>query len=493
MSNLEDLKILIRSHYPIICIETVEEERAEDVVVRVAEELYLPLFTWSATHGLKRSGEKQPAYQTQKPLDALNFIGASSLDGIYLFKDLHHDLEDPLITRKLRDLCEGFRIRERSMILTAPSFTFAPELSREIARYELALPGKEELKKLVREVVRKIAAQEKITVHIEGKDGNRLIRNLTGLTLTEAERSLYRVILRDGKLDAEDLPDLLTAKKEKIEASGVLEFYPKEPSLSDVGGMNNLKHWLSIRKGTFGEKAAHFGLTPPKGILLLGVQGCGKSLMAKAVAREWQLPLLKLDAARLYNKYIGETEKNLQKAIRLAESMAPTVLWIDEIEKALAGAGGSDGDGGVSTRILGTLLSWLQEKKAFVFVVATSNDITKLPPELLRKGRLDEIFFVDLPHSQEREAILRVHLKKKERDPADFDLPALVEASEGFSGAEIEQAVISALYAAFSGQGVLTTQDILKEMKSTYPLSTVMKEKIEALREWAQGRTVPAN
>ncbi|NOY52166.1 MAG: AAA family ATPase [Deltaproteobacteria bacterium] len=493
MKDLQDLKILIRSHYPIICIETVEEERAENVVARVAEELYLPLFTWSATHGLKRTGEKQPAYQTRNPIDALNFIEASSLDGIYLFKDLHHNLTDPLITRKLRDLCEGFRTRERSMILTAPSFTFPPELSREIARYDLALPGREELKKLVREVIRKITAQEKITVHIEGKDGSTLINNLTGLTLTEAERVLYRVILRDGKLDAEDLPALLSAKKEKVEQSGVLEFYPKEPSLSDVGGMKNLKHWLAIRKGAFGEKATQFGLTPPKGILLLGVQGCGKSLMAKAVAREWQLPLLKLDAARLYNKYIGETEKNLQKAIRLAESMAPTVLWIDEIEKALSGSGTSDGDGGVSTRILGTLLSWLQEKTASVFVVATSNDITKLPPELLRKGRLDEIFFVDLPNTEEREAILRVHLEKKARDPADFDLPALVEASKGFSGAEIEQAIISALYAAFSGRGVLTTQEILKEIKSTYPLSVVMKEKIEALREWAQGRTVPAN
>jgi len=493
MENLQDLKILIRSHYPIICIETVEEQRAEDVVARVAEELYLPLFTWSATHGLQRKGGKQPVYQTRTPLDALNFIEASTLDGIYLFKDLHHDLTEPLIVRKLRDLCRGFRTRKRSMILTAPSFTFPPELTREIARYELALPGREELKKLVRDVVRKISAQEKITIHIEGKDGSTLINNLTGLTLTEAERVLYRVILQDGKLDADDLPLLLNVKKEKIEQSGVLEFYPRETSLDAVGGMANLKQWLAVRKGAFSEKAAHFGLTPPKGILLLGVQGCGKSLMAKAVAREWELPLLKLDAARLYNKYVGETEKNLQMAIRLAESMAPAVLWIDEIEKALAGAGAGNEDGGVSTRVLGTLLSWLQEKKAPVFVVATSNDISKLPPELLRKGRLDEIFFVDLPDRREREAILRVHLKKKGRDPADFDLPALVEASEGFSGAEIEQAVISALYAAFSGQGVLTTEEILKEMKNTYPLSIVMKEKIDSLREWAQGRTVPAN
>ncbi len=493
MADLQDLKILIRSHYPIICIETVEEQRAEEVVARVTEELYLPLFVWSATHGLHRKGEKQAVYQTLAPLDALNFIESSTLDGIYLFKDLHHDLTEPLIARKLRDLCREFRTRERSIILTAPSFTFPPELSREIARYELALPGREELKKLVREVIGKIVTEEKIAVHIEGKDGNTLINNLSGLTLSEAERTLYRVILQDGKLDADDLPSILAAKKEKIAQSGVLEFYPREETLSTVGGMTHLKQWLAVRKGAFSEKAAHFGLTPPKGILLLGVQGCGKSLMAKAVAREWELPLLKLDAARLYNKYLGETEKNLQIAIRLAESMAPAVLWIDEIEKALAGAGAENGDGGVATRILGTLLSWLQEKKAPVFVVATSNDISKLPPELLRKGRLDEIFFVDLPSQVDREAILRVHLKKKDRNPEDYDLPALVEASEGFSGAEIEQAVISALYAAFSGQGVLTTETILKEMQNTYPLSIVMKEKIDSLREWARGRTVPAN
>jgi SpoVK/Ycf46/Vps4 family AAA+-type ATPase len=493
MNNRNDLEILVRSHYPIICIETVEEKRAEEVVARVADRLFLPLFLWTATEGLRRKEEKKAIYQTRGALNALNFIERSTLDGIYLFKDLHRYLDDPLVARKLRDLCRAFRTRERSIILTAPSLTLPPEIEREVARYELSLPGREELKTLVREVVHRIASREKISVQIEGKAGTDLLNNLTGLTLPEAERALYRVILENGRLDAEDLPELLEIKKEKVEQSGVLEFIPWEASLNSVGGMAKLKEWLKIRKGAFSERAEQFGLTSPKGILLLGVQGCGKSLMAKAVAQEWGLPLLKLDAARLYNKYMGETEKSLQRAIQLAESMAPDVLWIDEIEKAFAGTGSTDADGGVSTRVLGTFLSWLQEKRSTVFVAATSNDISQLPPELLRKGRLDEIFFVDLPNAEARKEIFTVHLRHKKRDPADYDLSALVAASAGFSGAEIEQAIVSALYAAFSGKRVLTTETILQELKNTYPLSVVMKEKINHLREWAKGRTVPAD
>ncbi len=493
MDNLKDLKVLVNSHYPIICIETFEERRAEDLVRDVASLLLLPLFVWTATEGLKREGEPKAAYQTKSPVDALNFINSASLDGIYLLKDMHVYFEDPLTVRRLRDISQDFRKRKRSLILTAPSFSLPLELEKEAVRFELSLPDRDELKALVRRVVHDIASKRKIKVHIDSPAGTSLVNNLAGLTLSEAERVLTRVIIDDGKLDAGDLPAILEAKQKKIAQSGILEYFPREGSFLDVGGLKNLKHWLKVRQGAFSEEAEEFGLSAPRGVLLLGVQGCGKSLMAKAIAQEWSLPLLRMDTGRLYDKYIGETEKNLREAIHLSESLAPVILWIDEIEKAFAGSNSSEADGGVSTRILGTFLSWLQEKKSAVFVVATSNDISKLPPELLRKGRLDEIFFVDLPGVEERKEIFSLHLKRRNRDLADFDLDILVQASEGFSGAEIEQAIVSALYVVFSGKDDLNTKVILTELKNTYPLSVVMKEQIEKLREWARGRTVCAN
>lgn len=493
MDNLKDLEILINSHYPIICIETFEESRAEERVQEVAKRLELPLFVWTATQGLRRTIESKPVYKTQAPLDALHFINTSSLEGIYLLKDLHRYLEDPLTVRRLRDISQAFRQKRRSLIMTAPSFSLPVELEKEVVRYELSLPGREELKALVRKVVRDIAAKRKITVRIDSEVGRALITSLAGLTLSEAERVLTRCIMEDGRLDANDIPALLEIKKEKIARSGILEFFPREESFSEVGGLQNLKYWLKVRQGAFSREAERFGLPAPRGVLLLGVQGCGKSLMAKAIAQEWSLPLLRMDMGSLYNKYIGETEKNLREAISLSESLSPVILWIDEIEKAFAGTGSSDTDGGVSTRLLGTFLSWLQEKKSPVFVVATSNDITALPPELLRKGRLDEIFFVDLPNEEEREEIFSVHLRGRKRDPADYDLSALVKESQGFSGAEIEQSIVSALYAAFSRKTGLITATLLEELRNTYPLSVVMKEQIQELREWARERTVRAN
>ncbi len=493
MDNFRDLEVLINSHYPIICIETFEEDRVDSMVRQVSRALSLPLFIWTATQGLKRLHEALPSYNTKSPQGVLDFIHASSLDAIYLLKDLHNFLDDPHIVRRLRDLAQAFRIKRRSLVLTAPAFSMPLELKKEIAWYALSLPDREALKEMVLRVLRDLSAKHKISVQIDKKTAPALVDSLIGLTLSEAERLVTRVVMDDGVLDAADLPAIQDAKKDKIAESGILEFFSREDSFAEVGGLKQLKQWLQVRHGAFTEEARAFGLTAPKGVLLLGVQGCGKSLMAKAVAQEWGLPLLKLDTGRLYNKYLGETEKNLREAIRLAESIAPVVLWIDEIEKALSGTSSTEADGGVSTRVLGTLLTWLQDKKAPVFVVATSNDISRLPPELLRKGRLDEIFFVDLPNGAARKEIISVHLKRRDRNPVDFDLPALVQASDGFSGAEIEQAIVSSLYAAFSGEGVLTTETILSEMANTYPLSVVMKEQIDALRDWARGRTVQAN
>jgi SpoVK/Ycf46/Vps4 family AAA+-type ATPase len=493
MDNFRDLGVLINSRYPIICIETFEEDRVHAKVQEISKVLDLPLFVWTSTAGLKRLNESRPIYKTKSPLDALNFIHASSLDAVYLIKDLHTYFEDPLVVRRLRDLAQGFRVKRRSLILTAPAFSMPLELKKEIVWYELTLPDRQELKELVRHVVHDIAAKHPINVQVDAKTGGTLIDSLMGLTLSEAERLLTRVIMDDGALDGDDIPAIQDAKKDKIAESGILEFFQRGDSFAEVGGLKHLKHWLRVRQGAFSREAKAFGLTAPKGVLLLGVQGCGKSLMAKAIAREWRLPLLKLDTGRLYNKFLGETEKNLREAIRLSEALAPVILWIDEIEKALSGSDASEADGGVATRVLGTLLSWLQDKTAPVFVVATSNDISRLPPELLRKGRLDEIFFVDLPTVEDRQEIISVHLKRRNRNLDDFDIPALARASEGFSGAEMEQAIVSSLYAAFADKGILTTETILSEMGNTYPLSVVMKEKIDNLRAWAQGRTVQAN
>jgi SpoVK/Ycf46/Vps4 family AAA+-type ATPase len=315
---------------------------------------------------------------------------------------------------------------------------------------------------------------------------------LRGLTLLEAEKVLTRAMVEDGVLSGDDIVHVLDAKKRLVEQEGVLEYYPVEESMADVAGMAGLKEWLRKRSGilTDPERARAFGLSFPRGLLLIGVPGCGKSLCARTVAAEWKLPLLRMDTAGLYNKFVGETESNFRRAMRTAEIVAPCVLFIDELEKAFA-SGGTD-DGGLSMRVLGTFLTWLQERKAPVFVVATANDVSKLPPEFLRKGRFDETFFVDLPDAEARAEILAIHLRRRHQDPADFDLQVVVTATRGFSGAEIEQVIVSALYAAFAADAPLTTPQLLREAAVTRPLAVMMAEKISALREWAEGRTVPA-
>jgi SpoVK/Ycf46/Vps4 family AAA+-type ATPase len=493
MDNLKDLEILINSHYPIISIETFEELRAEEMVDHVSRNMGLPLFRWSATEGLIRSEETKPVYNTKSLMDALKFIQSSSLEAVYLLKDVHHFLKDPLTVRKLRDICQSFHEKRKSLILTAPAFDVPLELKKEIVRFELKLPGRRELKALVKKVFSDIAVKRKIVVPSDSETVDLLINNLKGLTLSESERLLTRAIIEDGRLDGEDLTSILELKKRQIEQSGVLEYFPREESFRHIGGLKNIKRWLKIRQGAFTDEAREFGLDLPRGVLLIGVQGCGKSLVAKAIAQEWGFPLIKLDTGRLFNKFIGETEKNMQEAIRLSESLSPCILWVDEIEKAFAGTRSSEADGGVGARVLGTFLSWLQEKDDPVFVAATSNDISRLPPELLRKGRLDEIFFVDLPGVSARGEIFSIHLKRRKRDLKTFDVDALIYKSEGFSGAEIEQAIVSSLYASFSRKQELTTELIIEELENTYPLSVVMKEKIDELREWARSRTVSAN
>jgi len=340
-------------------------------------------------------------------------------------------------------------------------------------------------------VVRK---NNRAQVNLTKEDAEQIIKAAQGLTLAEAENAFAKAIAADGKLDKDDIGLVLDEKRQVIRKSGLLEYYPTEERLANVGGLENLKAWLTRRTAAFGEAARKFGLPEPKGMLLLGVQGCGKSLTAKAIAATWRLPLLRLDMGRIFSGLVGSSEENLRRAIRVAEGVAPAVLWIDEIEKALSGVASSgQSDGGVTARVFGTLLTWLQEKTAPVFVVATANRIDLLPPELLRKGRFDEIFFIDLPAAPERREIFGIHVARRGRKPEAYDLGRLAELSEGFSGAEIEQAVVAGLYLAFGEQQELSQQHLEQSLRESVPLAATMREEIGKLRDWSRTRTRPAS
>ncbi|MFQ5990040.1 MAG: AAA family ATPase, partial [Candidatus Methylomirabilales bacterium] len=467
MEALKDLEILVLSRYPIIAVETYEEERIEEDFKRIATKLGIPFFVWTVTNGLERAGEGNSIYDSKHPLKALGNVAAIPSEGIYLFKDLHRYLGEVEVVRQIHDLARPFAKDRRAIILSAPQITLPPELEKLAAFFRLDLPTEKELKLLAKNVVKNLSREHRIKVELSADEFDRLVEGMKGLTLFEAERALTKAVLRDLALTQRDLEVIIETKKELLEKDGVLEYFPAEEGMGQIGGLGKLKRWLAKRKKAFTPEAKRFGVPPPKGMILLGVQGCGKSMAAKAVAREWGLPLLKMEAGRLYDKYVGESDKNLDKALKMAERMAPCVLMIDEIEKGFASTGSSEADAGLSKRIFGRLLGWLQERKEAVFVVATCNQIEGLPPELMRKGRFDEIFFIDLPNPEARKEIFAVHLKKRKRNPAAFDLGALAHASEGFSGAEIEQAVVSALYTAFSRGTDLDTPLLLDELKAT--------------------------
>jgi SpoVK/Ycf46/Vps4 family AAA+-type ATPase len=353
----------------------------------------------------------------------------------------------------------------------------------------LRLPDRAELRQLVTRVVQTLRRQHRIEVALGPEGMEPLLHALSGLTLNQARQALARAVLDDNRLTADDIPMLIKRKGEQIRDAGLLEFYPPDENAFELGGFTRLKAWLDRARMGFTDDARALGLPAPRGVLFVGVQGCGKSLAAKVIARTWRQPLLKLDAGRLYDKFVGESEKNLRKALDVAEAIAPSVLWIDELEKAFAT--GMDADAGLSRRMLGTFLTWLQERKAAVFVAATANDLSRVPPELLRKGRFDEIFFVDLPDGAEREAIFRIHLQLRKQDPAIFDIPALSAAADGFSGAEIEQAVVSSLYRALHEKQALTTTLLRQEIEQTSPLSVSRREDVQRIRESARNRFVP--
>lgn len=496
MDQKHDLELILRSRSPIVVIETRDEPRIlemlQSIAIGSASSEYLPLFRWTITDGLQRLDiALEPQTLNSEPTDVLKHIRAVSKPGIYVLLDFHPFLEDPVHIRLLKDISIRYPKIARQIVLISHKLKLPIELEAYSARLDIALPSEAERREIVERVADEWSRENRGSrVQADSKAHKLLIQNLAGLTYADTERLARNAVFHDGAITKSDLPGVMKAKYELLNRGGALYFEHDTARFKDVGGMERLKTWLSQRKTAFGRDGTAAHLDPPKGILLIGIQGCGKSLAAKATAGILGVPLLRLDFGSLYDKYHGETERKLRESLNTADVMSPCVLWIDEIEKGLAGSGGETG---TTQRVLGSFLTWMAEKKSTVFVVATANDITAMPPELIRKGRFDEIFFIDLPKQRVRATIFAIHLTSRGQALKDFDIEKLASSSQGFSGAEIEQAVVSALYAAHAKAQALSTTHLLEEIQQTKPLSVVMRERVSGLRQWADGRTVPAD
>ena len=548
--TLDRLKVLINSSTPIVVMETSEEMRAVNMVRAACTALNMATFEWSIADGLLRSGSNAPVqprsdqssvwgqggqpqaqsrtalspggseaerltravmssmgsgaaaaaaggsiYNTREPVQALANMESMTIEAVFILKDFHRHMDDPVVVRRLRDVGQKFSANRRTVIITAPELAVPAELTTLVEYFDLPLPDRERLRDIVHDTFTRLSKTYTLKLQLDAAGVDAIAANLRGLTEEEADRAMSQALVTRYALCAETVTDVLEAKKQLLRHSGMLEFIEASDSMSAVGGLENLKHWLAQRRGAWEDGARAFGLEPPHGVIILGVQGCGKSLCARAVAGEWKLPLVKFDTSAVYDKYIGETEKRIRKVFQVAEGLAPCVLWIDELEKVFAGSGpdSASADAGVSSRLLASFLSWMQDRKSPVFVAATCNNVTVLPPELIRKGRFDELFFVDLPNQAERRQIFSIQLAKRKRNPTDFDLEAAATAAKGYSGAEIDAAVQGAMYAAYSGKTPLTTQLLLNALAQTVPLSTTRAEEINELRQWAQTRAVPAS
>jgi len=496
MDRQRDLELILRSRMPIVVIETRDEKRMLDLLRNItmsrSSDVYTPLFRWTVTDGLQRLDiDLEPQLHNSEPPDVLKHIRAVTKPGVYVLLDFHPYLEDPVIIRLLKDISMRYKDVSRQLILVSHRVKLPHELESFAARFDMALPTEKDREKIIKRVAAEYTKENPGSrVQYDPKAYKLLIQNLSGLTDRDTEKLARNAIFHDGAISKSDLPDVMQAKYELLNRGGILQYEYDTAKFGDVGGLENLKRWLTLRKPAFENHNDASHLDTPKGVLLIGVQGCGKSLAAKATAGIFNLPLLRLDFATLYNKYHGETERNLRESLKTADVMAPCVLWIDEIEKGLAGRGGETG---TTQRVLGSFLTWMAEKNSGVFVVATANDISMLPPELIRKGRFDELFFVDLPQTDIRKKIFGIHLTSRAQDIGKIDINAVADAAEGFSGAEIEQAIVSSLYAAHAQNTQLSTRHLLEELQRTRPLSVVMAEKIGTLRRWADGRTVPGD
>ncbi|MBI4422740.1 MAG: AAA family ATPase [Elusimicrobia bacterium] len=493
-----ELETLIRARYPILYVVSWEEARVEEAVIGLARRLGKNAFSWSITRGIVPAGASIQSKKvlngaTTDPVSGLKEVLERMDPSVYLFKDFHPYLRNPEIVRALRDLASHLRKSPKTLILLAPRLELPVELEKSVTVVDFPLPGFGELEAFVDGLAEDLGEKGRIPVRLDAVSKERLVKGLAGLTLEEAENVLAKSVVRGSALDGSAIPGVLDEKRQIIRKTGVLEYQEAKERLEDVGGLDTLKAWFKDRRDAFTERARAFGLPAPKGILLLGVQGCGKSLCAKAVSAAWQQPLLRLDVSKIFSSLVGSSESNVRQAIKIAESVAPAILWVDEIDKAFAGVQSSTfSDAGTTARVFGGFITWLQEKTAPVFVIATANSVASLPAELMRKGRFDEIFFVDLPGGKEREQIFALHLRQRGREPALFDVARLAQSSEGFSGAEIEQAVVAGLYAAFAAGRELAPEDVSRALLETVPLSKTMAEPISAMREWAKGRARPA-
>jgi hypothetical protein len=492
VSELNDLTTMVRAATPLLVIETVDEQRVIDCFRHVIAQSLVPLWRWTMTEGLERLDFNGPRDQEIAPdaTSTLNAIRDAPQRGIYLLFDFMPCLQYAMSLRQMREIVQREHSAAHTLVLVGAKVELPQELDALATRVPLSLPDIKELAGIMRGEAAAWQRENNRNLEVDNEAARTIVRNLLGLTAPDARRIVRKLIYNDGALNASDLPELMQAKFDLLNRSGLLHYEYATASFADVAGVSHVRDWVQRRRQVFLDPNPTPALDPPKGVLLLGVQGCGKSLAAKAIAGGFGVPLIRLDFGSLYDKYQGETEKNLREALSSCEVLAPCVLWIDEIEKGLAS--GSE-DGGVSRRVLGYLLTWMAERKAKVFVVATANAVDELPAELLRKGRFDEIFFVDLPRAEVRAAIFALHLKRRKLDVESFDLNALAEASDGFSGAEIEQAVVSALYDAGGNGTTLDQATLLHALQTTKPLSVLMHEQVAALRAWATGRCVPAD
>lgn len=497
----QEVSTLIRARYPLLYIVAWEERRIEQLLRRVAGSLRKKLYTWSITEGLRLLDDytyQRPDLETASPLNVLDAIIASQESAIFLLKDFHpywderrSFQEQALVTRRTRDMINHLKESRKTVVLLSPLLIFPPEIEKDIIVLDYSQPTREELEQSLERVLRSAREVGGIKLDLTPEMREQVLAAARGLTCNEAENVFAKSLVLNRYLD---IGVIIAEKKQIIRRSQILEYFETSETMTSVGGMALLKEWLNKRALAFSERARVFGLPEPKGLLLLGVQGAGKSLVAKAIANQWQLPLLRLDLGRLFSELVGSSEQNMRTALRLAESISPCLLWIDELEKGLAGVASSHiSDAGTTARVFGSFLTWMQEKTAPVFVVATANDISILPPEALRKGRFDEIFFIDLPSLPERIEIFTIHIQRRGRDPQAFDLKQLAYLSEGFSGAEIENAVISALYDAFEAGRDLTQADLVEALRNTVPLSRTMEPQIKALRMWARTHARPAS
>ncbi|GAA2107269.1 AAA family ATPase [Streptomyces synnematoformans] len=485
-----DLDLYLRARYTLIVAVTVEEERALEAVRAVCERGRRRCLAWDLADGfeaLHADGQSGSLPTARDPISVIEQVEKAEDGTVFVLKDFHDCWSNPQVKRKLRSAAQRLKFTRKSVIVISPNRTVPEELRDEAVVLALPLPDRGQLD----EVLGGLTATPGVKVGLTPAGREKLGQAALGMTAAQARRAYAKAIVRDNALDERHIEAVVQEKKDIIRESEALEFYPVHETPDDVGGLDVLKQWLRLRERAFTEEARDYGLPAPKGIALIGIPGTGKSLTAKMIGGLWRLPLLRLDVGALFGSLVGEAEERTRRALRLAETVAPCVVWIDEMEKALAHGGG---DSGTSTRVFGTILTWMQEKTAPCFVVGTANDVASLPPEVLRKGRFDEIFFLDLPTAGERAEIVEVHLRKRRRLPADFDVTSLARDSEGYVGAEIEQAVVDAMYVGFNADREFTTDDIHTALARQVPLSVSQRETIGALRAWLrEGRAQSAS